>query len=1223
MATKALTYKIGMDIGELRRNAEAAGTYTRGFKKELQDLKAKQEAHRKTLTDLGKGMATFGAATLAGLGIAAKAAIDWETAWTGVRKTVDGSDQEMAALEHELRGLAKTLPSSHKEIAAVAAAAGQLGIKRKDIAAFTKTMIDLGETTNLTAEEAATDLAKFSNIMGTSASDVDKLGSTLVALGNDGASTEKDIIEMGLRIAGAGKQLKLTESQVLGFSSALTSMGILAEGGGSSISTTMVAISKAVNTGGSKLDAFAKVAGMTGAQFKQSFQQDAGAAITKFIVGLGKMQDSGGDVFATLQDLGLETNEIRDTLLRAAGGSDLFTRSLRVGSTAWAENSALTAEANKRYETAASKMKVAWNQIQDALIDVGAAVVPLVSGLTGGIAEIVRGFQALPGPIKDVITWAGLGAGAVALFGGAALIAVPKILAFRESMTAMGAAGGAATSALSKFGLFMTGPWGAAIIGGVVLLTSLVGQFGAVEQKQQAAAAAGKALADVLREQGGIINKTVIEAAAKAAADDGMLTKARQLGIESGKVTDAILGQGDAYTELRDQLIGMLPHADEMRSAYLNMVEGGKLAGESGEVFTGVLSEEEKVIVGLLMKLHEKHASFEKGVEDNRAITEATKKATDASKEQAQATGKTTKELEEEKKAFDGVQKSLDTMNGTVLSARASERDFRDSVTDAYEAMREQMSTLDENGVALGNRARTLDQDTASGRKNAEMLDKIAESAGGMAKRIGEQTTAQQGAAAGAEAMNNSLEASRRILIDAAMFFGMTAEEARKYADQALRIPEIPPILVTTPGSKEAFAELSRVNEALKRGATAQQNFNLQLSKTGPVAKTAKEMLDDLVTALDAMNETSLSSRDARRRQLQAIEDAKTGLKDQMEALDVNDVAFGERARTLDEHTDMGRKNAAMLDDQARAALDLAKAVAREAEANGGAAAGQAALIASLKASRPALIETAKMFGMNQAQAEAYANDVLAIPKVSSVKVSTPGSKESQTELQRVKDKADAIPGEKWVNVGVISKTAQLELEKLGFKVQTLPNGIVYVQAPTDYPQRQLDDFINRNQNRVINIRGTIEQFYQGQGGRYYAGYARGGIVSFASGGMYEDHRPQIANARAGMVRQWAEPETGRESYIPWAADRRREATGVLRTTAHGFGYDLVPVSIPVRSFANGGISGGAGSGGAAHVHLHVTGGDTDAAQFIATMIRKYARVTGSGDVQRTFGQRY
>src|SRR5687767_10445842 len=101
---------------------EASGQLTRKWQRELDSLEARQQVHRQTLTDLGQGFMLYGAAVTAGLAIAGKAAMDWESAFTGVRKTVDGSPQEIAALEAELRKLARTLPASHEEIAKVAEA---------------------------------------------------------------------------------------------------------------------------------------------------------------------------------------------------------------------------------------------------------------------------------------------------------------------------------------------------------------------------------------------------------------------------------------------------------------------------------------------------------------------------------------------------------------------------------------------------------------------------------------------------------------------------------------------------------------------------------------------------------------------------------------------------------------------------------------------------------------------------------------------------------------------------------------------------------------------------------------------------------------------------------------------------------------------------------------------------------------------------------------------
>src|SRR5690606_20991428 len=160
-------------------------------------------------------------------------------------------------LEAGLRDMATELPATHGEIAAVAEAAGQLGVKVGDVEGFTRVMIDLGETTNLSAEQAATSLARLSNIMGTSVSDVDRMGSTIVELGNNSATTEAEITEMGQRLAAAGAIAGLSESDVLAFASTLTSVGVNAEAGGTALSKVFTTIRDATLDGGEALDTFA------------------------------------------------------------------------------------------------------------------------------------------------------------------------------------------------------------------------------------------------------------------------------------------------------------------------------------------------------------------------------------------------------------------------------------------------------------------------------------------------------------------------------------------------------------------------------------------------------------------------------------------------------------------------------------------------------------------------------------------------------------------------------------------------------------------------------------------------------------------------------------------------------------------------------------------------------------------------------------------------------
>lgn len=207
--------------------------------------KALEDFGNKT-TRVGEGLDSFGnkmtlgvtAPIVAGVTAVTKAAMDWESSFAGVKKTVDevvDSNGRVTYsykdLENGLRGLAKELPSSHKEIAAVAEAAGQLGIETPNVVAFTKTMIDLGESTSMSAETAATELARFANITGMSQDKFSNLGSALVDLGNNFATTESEISALSLRLAGAGSQIGMTEGEILGFAAALSSVGVEAEAG--------------------------------------------------------------------------------------------------------------------------------------------------------------------------------------------------------------------------------------------------------------------------------------------------------------------------------------------------------------------------------------------------------------------------------------------------------------------------------------------------------------------------------------------------------------------------------------------------------------------------------------------------------------------------------------------------------------------------------------------------------------------------------------------------------------------------------------------------------------------------------------------------------------------------------------------------------------------------------------------------------------------------------
>ena len=431
--------------GATEESSKAADTY-------LGKMVQSANKNREAWDTAGATMLGFGTAAVGGLALAGKAAMDWESAWAGVTKTVDGTPEQMDELEGSLRNLAKTLPSTHEEIAAVAEAAGQLGVKREDVTGFTKTMIDLGETTNLTADEAATSIAQISNVMGTMGREgskgVERFGATLVALGNAGASTEKEILDMAQRISGAAKLVGASESDVLALANAMASVGIESQLGGGVISRVMQRMYADVKTGGEGLENLAKVAGVSSRDFAKAFETDPVRAVDSLIKGLGKVKDSGGNVIETMENLGIKGTEETSVILRLAGAGDLLTDSLTLGDAAWKSNSALAAEAAKRYETTESKVKIAWNNIKDAAIDAGAVLLPVISTVAESIAGIASAFGSLPDPVKGALTALGGVVGVAALGAGAFLTLTPKILDTVTAFNTLAPAGGKARGAL-------------------------------------------------------------------------------------------------------------------------------------------------------------------------------------------------------------------------------------------------------------------------------------------------------------------------------------------------------------------------------------------------------------------------------------------------------------------------------------------------------------------------------------------------------------------------------------------------------------------------------------------------------------------------------------------------------------------------------------------------------------------------------------------------------
>lgn len=468
-----------------QRNAQRLASS--GFGRSIQSV----NKYKDSIRNVGSTMRSVGSTSMlymtmpavAGMGTAIKSSIDWEQALAGVAKTTNMSGSELNKMGNEITKMSNTMPFAATEIAGVAEAAGQLGIKKQDITSFTKTMMNLGVATNLTADEAATEFARFANAANMPIKDVDRLGSTVVALGNSTATTEKEIVEMAQRLAGAGAQAGFSSDEIMSVSAAMSSVGIEAEAGGTAMTQIWNKMTKAVAEGGDTLDSFAKTAGVSGKEFAQIWENNPSKALSMFVKGLGDTEGGAKGVLKALDDVGIKGIREADTIRRMANNHQVLDKALKTGSEGWKENSALTDEANIRYETMGSKLKMLKNTFINFARTIGDAVAPIVSFLADKLTGLFEHLQGASNATKIAIAaFTLLGAAIPPLIVATGVLA-HSIVGISEAMTLLNATKGGA----KFFSLFNGGIKGVLpnigqlltkipLIGG--LMTALTGPVG-------------------------------------------------------------------------------------------------------------------------------------------------------------------------------------------------------------------------------------------------------------------------------------------------------------------------------------------------------------------------------------------------------------------------------------------------------------------------------------------------------------------------------------------------------------------------------------------------------------------------------------------------------------------------------------------------------------------------------------------------------------------------
>lgn len=394
--------------------------------------------------------------------------------------------------------------------------------------------------------------------------------------------------------------------------------------------------------------------------------------------------------------------------------------------------------------------------------------IPAVKFLVGAVKQAVELFSDLPGPIQAgivaLVAWKLVGDNVIGMFGrmtgplkgfgvdvqsvmtasqgevgrfGASMQVlqdrVPMVGAMGEAFrkakgdadgfgatvsgVAAGSMAGLKSAGLGLMG-FLGGPWGVGIAAATVGLGFFVAKHKEAEARERGLADAGKRVAEVLREQNGIINEAVRKAAAKEAEDKGLLKIAQGLGFELSTVTDAILTQGDAYDRIRGKLL-------EQIAAHTKMID---VVSRAGVQQGTVIDAEGRAYQDQLDTLNQVLAGKNNEVAAQQRVDQATKESAASQKDLTAAQGENVSSNEMLQTAVESLggkfddtktdgQHLVDVIKG-LTEAQAAAIDLEEGYEAALDSLTESVKT---NGASL-------DIHTEKGRANRDALEAAATS---------------------------------------------------------------------------------------------------------------------------------------------------------------------------------------------------------------------------------------------------------------------------------------------------------------------------------------------------------------------------------------------------------------------------------------------------------------------------------------------------------------
>lgn len=423
---------------------------------------------RYALYDVSQTLAVAGAALVGITALAYGASIAFERSFANVVRTSQVSGDAINTLRENFMDLGADIPVALSQLMEIGTLGGQLGIAAQDLSAFTSVVARFAATTNLSADEAATAFGRLRALLPDVADGsitLEALASSILAVGTNSVATESEITRISVQLSSMAGYAGLTADELIGLSGALASVGTQPELARGTITRLFTLFGKAVSEQGPRLAEFAKIAGVSAETFRSSFGTERFGPIFKnFINGLGDISASGGDVVATLNELGITSVRDVPALTRLATAANSVGEAGQLINQTFGDAASGIRDASELAEqyaiisgTIAAKLQVLQNNFTSLVSAIGAGgtifggALDALNGILETMTEIARN------PVGNFFLQLGLvitgTVGILALLGAAAARTAASFLALN---TALGTSNAAAALAGFSFNALQT-----------------------------------------------------------------------------------------------------------------------------------------------------------------------------------------------------------------------------------------------------------------------------------------------------------------------------------------------------------------------------------------------------------------------------------------------------------------------------------------------------------------------------------------------------------------------------------------------------------------------------------------------------------------------------------------------------------------------------------------------------------------------------------------------